>query len=115
MIWFLRPAFLGSRPNIAQLPAIFSELYNGNFEEIAGYLRRLRTISAWSAMYYCMDCASGASPPILVEGGSHQYLELDPPGIARKMVAFLRGETMADTTFIVPFEFAVPEEEEASR
>ena len=178
-------AFLGSRPNISQLPMIFAQLYEGDYELTARYLRGLRTVSVWSAMYYCMDCASGATPQrrerieseaptsitgvvdfpfpgiceawpyqpldesfrgvlhadnptlfisgtldgqtppsnadevargftnatrIVVNGGSHQYLELDPPGIARRMVAFLRGQALADTTFAVPLEFVIPEE-----
>jgi len=55
-------AFLGSRENIALLPKIFSDLDRGDPIAVARYLRRLRTVSVGSAMYYCMDCASGASP-----------------------------------------------------
>lgn len=173
-------AFLGSRENLAQLPAIFGGLHDGEYLAVARYLRRLRNVSVGSAMYYCTDCASGASPErlariereatdslagtpnfpfpeicgawphaelgdefrsplaaehstlflsasldgqtppdnarevaagfpnathVLVEGGSHQGTELDPPELTRRLADFLRGEATGDTTFVLPFTF----------
>jgi len=177
-------AFLGSPRNISQLPSIFSDLYDGDYVAVARYLRRLRSVGVASAMYYCMDCASGASPErleriaaeapgsiigtvnfpfpavcegwpnaelgdafrsplrvdrptlflsgsldghtppsnaaevaagfsratfVLVEGASHQSTELDPPELTRRLADFLLGEATTDTTFVVPFTFATPE------
>jgi pimeloyl-ACP methyl ester carboxylesterase len=46
---------------------------------------------------------------VVVEGGSHQSTELDPPELTRRLADFLRGEATADTTFVLPFAFAAPE------
>jgi pimeloyl-ACP methyl ester carboxylesterase len=188
--WDLRRAlgaFLGSRRNIARLPAIMAELYRGEFGEVAEYLASLRTVRAWSAMYYCMDCASGASPQrlariereaptsltgivdwpapaictlwphaelderfrspvhssrptlflsgtldghtppsnaaevmrtftdavhVVVEGGSHQQLELDLPEVTRLLGAFMRGEEVTRTRFRDPLMFEVSDDTE---
>jgi pimeloyl-ACP methyl ester carboxylesterase len=54
-------AFLGSTDNLARMPLIFADLQHGDFEEVARYLRQFRSVGVGSAMYYCMDCASGAT------------------------------------------------------
>lgn len=46
---------------------------------------------------------------IRVEGGSHAQLELEPMELTSKLAAFLRGDAIADTTFLLPIEFAPPE------
>lgn len=180
----LMRAFLGSRDSIGQLPAILQVVYDGDYGMVAEYLRSFRQISIGSAMYYCMDCASGVSPArqkqiddelatsvsgeinfpfpaicndwpndelgdgfraelrsdrpalfvsgtfdgqtppsnaaevaagfsnptqILVEGGSHQYLELEPPALGKRMAQFFAGTALSDTVFVRPLEFALPE------
>jgi len=53
--------FLGDLKNIAQLPAIYDAFDHGDYTLLGRLALGLREISVGSAMYYCMDCASGIS------------------------------------------------------
>jgi len=59
--------FLGSRSNIAQLPAIYAKMAHGDFTDLAQITRQFRSVRVESAMYYAMDCASAATPARLRE------------------------------------------------
>jgi pimeloyl-ACP methyl ester carboxylesterase len=68
--------FLGSRSNIAQLPAIYVKMSRGDFSDLAGITRQFRDVSVGSAMYYAMDCASGATGARLKERGEEARTSL---------------------------------------
>lgn len=50
---------------------------------------------------------------IVVEGGSHQHLELDLPEVTRSLGAFFRGERVPDTTYVEPLEFVLADDGES--
>jgi pimeloyl-ACP methyl ester carboxylesterase len=53
--------FLGDLDNIRNVFAIYTTMDRGDFSLLGRLALRLRTVSVGFAMYYCMDCASGAT------------------------------------------------------
>ncbi len=54
--------FLGDLDNIRQLPEIYAALDAGDYSALGQVALAMRSVRVGSAMYYCMDCASGSSP-----------------------------------------------------
>lgn len=54
--------FLGDLDNIRSVPAIWAAMDSGDFSLLGRFALRLRDVRVGSAMTYCTDCASGASP-----------------------------------------------------
>ena len=54
--------FLGDLDNIRNLPAIWAAMDAGDFSLLGRVAVQLREVRLGSAMTYCMDCASAASP-----------------------------------------------------
>jgi len=74
--------FLGGLDNIRNLPAIYQAMAEGDFSLLGRLSLQLRQVSVETAMYYCMDCASGASAARLARIEAESALPLSLTGAA---------------------------------
>lgn len=74
--------FLGDLDNIRQLPEIYAAMDAGDYSLLGSVAMGFRRVSVGTAMYFCMDCASGATDDRMRRIDSESALPLSLVGKA---------------------------------